>query len=189
MSTSKEHMDVLEPLFVLGLDRLGWLIRALNVFHAPDRKSDNCNCSPATGGTHPMILCPSFLPPLSLTHSSSFSPFIEPCFLSASLSEWVSDSFPSFFLTSLLQLPSLSSLPSLLFFHSMSWVLCGYSAAFCCIRGDQLTMMLGKDYMLAIVIVNYEGRCVCRSQPETKQEFGESVCAHVIFHAQVLIYA
>lgn len=26
-------------------------------------------------------------------------------------------------------------------------------------------MMLGKDYMLAIVIVNYEGRCVCRSQP------------------------
>lgn len=44
-------------------------------------------------------------------------------------------------------------------------------------------MMLGKDYMLAIVIVNYEGRCVrvCRSRPETKQEFGESVCAHVIF--------
>lgn len=26
-------------------------------------------------------------------------------------------------------------------------------------------MMLGKDYMLAIVIVNYEGRCVCRTQP------------------------
>lgn len=111
MSTSKEHMDVLEPLFVFGLDRLGWLIRALNVFHAPDRKSDNCNCSPATGGTHPMILCPSFLPPLSLTHSSSFSPFIEPCFLSASLSEWVSDSFPSFFLTSFATpLPLFSSL-------------------------------------------------------------------------------
>ena len=28
-------------------------------------------------------------------------------------------------------------------------------------------MMLGKDYMLAIVIVNYEGRCICRSRLET----------------------
>lgn len=83
---------------------------------------------------------------------------------------------------------SLSSLSSLLFLRSVSWGLCGFSVAFGCIRDNQLTMMLGKDYMLAIVIVNYEGRCVCGSRPETKQEFGESVSARVIFHAPVLMY-
>lgn len=55
-------------------------------------------------------------------------------------------------------------------------------------------MMLGKDYMLAIVIVNYEGRCICRSRLETSLgglEFkilSECVCARMCARAQAWVY-
>lgn len=46
-------------------------------------------------------------------------------------------------------------------------------------------MMLGKDYMLAIVIVNYEGRCVCRSRPGAAQCQCECASVRVCVSASV----
>lgn len=75
------------------------------------------------------------------------------------------------------------SLLALLFFLSVL-VLCGFSSAVCCISGNQLTMMLGKDYMLAIVIVNYEGRCIFSRWLETKRHTSslEAVCVDLSVH-------
>lgn len=85
------------------------------------------------------------------------------------------------FSSPLLQPPP--SLLALLFFLFVL-VLCGFSSVVCCISGNQLTMMLGKDYMLAIVIVNYEGRCICPRWLETKRQARslEAVCVDLSVH-------